>query len=67
MKVQVETTIIQYLEVPEGTDKQAVYNFLAENQSFRDAFLGVSNQDQTFRIVDVLVIDEAVTEMGEEE
>ena len=63
MKVQVETTLIQYIEVPEGTDKQAVYNFLAENQSFRDAFLGVSNQDQTFRIVDVLVIDETVTEM----
>jgi len=67
MKVKVETTLIQYIELPEGTDKQAVYNFLAENQSFRDAFLGVSNQDQTFRIVDVLVIDEAVTEMGEDE
>jgi hypothetical protein len=63
MKVQVETTLIQYIEVPEGTDKQAVYNFLAENQSFRDAFLGVSNEDQTFRIVDVLVLDETVTEM----
>jgi hypothetical protein len=65
MKVQVETTLIQYIEVPEGTDKQAVYNFLAENQSFRDAFLGLSDQDQTFRIVDVLVLDEEVTEMGE--
>lgn len=63
MKVQVETTLIQYIEVPEGTDKQAVYNFLAENQSFRDAFLGLSNEDQTFRIVDVLVLDETVTEM----
>lgn len=63
MKVQVETTLIQYIEVPEGTDKQAVYNFLAENQSFRDAFLGLSDQDQTFRIVDVLVLDETVTEM----
>jgi len=67
MKVQVETTLIQYIEVPEGTDKQAVYNFLAENQSFRDAFLGLSNEDQTFRIVDVLVLDETVTEMGEAE
>jgi len=67
MKVQVETTLIQYIEVPEGTDKQAVYNFLAENQSFRDAFLGLSDQDQTFRIVDVLVLDETVTEMGEAE
>jgi hypothetical protein len=64
MKVKVETILIQYIEVPEGTDKQAVYNFLAENQSFRDAFLGVSNEDQTFRIVDVLVLDETVTEMG---
>jgi hypothetical protein len=63
MKVKVETTLIQYIEVPEGTDKQAVYNFLAENQSFRDAFLGLSNEDQTFRIVDVLVLDETVTEM----
>jgi hypothetical protein len=65
MKVQVVTTLAQLIEVPEGTDKQEVYDFLAENQSFRDAFLGLSDQDQTFRIVDVLVIDEEVTEMGE--
>ena len=63
MKVQVVTTLVQYLEVPEGTEKDGVYHFLAENQSFRDAFLGVSNEDQTFRIVDVLVIDEEITEM----
>jgi len=67
MKVQVVTTLSQLIEVPEGTDKQAVYDFLAENQSFRDAFLGLSDRDQTFRIVDVLVLDEEVTEMGEAE
>ena len=66
MKAKVETTIIQWIEVPEGTDKQDVFNFLAENQSFRTAFQGVSNEDQTARIIDLGITNETVTEMGEE-
>jgi hypothetical protein len=66
MKAKVETTIIQWIEVPEGTDKQDVFNFLAENQSFRDAFEGVSDAEQTMRITDVEVVFEEVLELGEE-
>jgi len=66
MKAKVETTIVQWIEVPEGTDRQDVFNFLAENQSFRDAFVGVSDTDQTMRITDVEVIYEEVIELGEE-
>jgi 23S rRNA G2445 N2-methylase RlmL len=65
MKVRVTTTIVQELEVPEGWDKFDVFDFLAEYQSFRTAFQGVSNEDQTARIVDLHVVDEIVTEMGE--
>jgi len=66
MKAYVTTLVRQEIEVPEGWDKQDVYNFLAENQSFRDAFQGVSNADQTARIVDIMVLEEDVTELGEE-
>ncbi len=65
MKVQVTTIINQELEVPEGWDRMDVFDFLAENQSFRTAFQGVSNEDQTARIVDIGVVEETVTEMGE--
>ena len=66
MKAKVETTIIQWIEVPDGTDKQDVFNFLAENQSFRDAFEGVSDKEQTMRITDVEVVFEEILELGEE-
>jgi len=66
MKAKVETTIVTYIEVPEGTDRQDVFNFLAEHQSFRDAFVGVSDREQTFRITDVEVVLEEVLEIGEE-
>jgi hypothetical protein len=66
MKAKVETTIIQWIDVPEGTDKQDVFNFLAANQSFRDAFVGVSDPDQEFRITDIEVVLEEVLELGEE-
>ena len=66
MKAKVETTIVQWIEVPEGTDKQDVFNFLAEYQSFRDAFEGVSDAEQTMRITDVEVVYEEVLELGEE-
>ena len=66
MKAKVETTIVTWIDVPEGTDQQDVLNFLAENASFRDAFVGVSDSDQTFRITDVEVIIEEVLEIGDE-
>jgi hypothetical protein len=66
MKAFVTTIVRQEIEVPEDWDKQEVYNFLAENQSFRDAFQGVSNTDQTARIVDIMVLEEEITELGEE-
>jgi hypothetical protein len=65
-KVLVETLLTQELEVPEDWEREDVFDFLAENQSFRTAFQGVSNEDQTARIVDLNVVTETVTEMGEE-
>jgi hypothetical protein len=65
-KVIVRTELYQELEVPDSWDRYDVYDFLAENESFREAFQGVSNQDQTARILDLGVVNETVTEMGEE-
>ena len=65
-KVYVETVLMQELEVPEDWEREDVFDFLAENQSFRTAFQGVSNEDQTARILDLGVIIEKVTQMGEE-
>ena len=64
--VRVETLITQELEVPDSWEREDVFDFLGEFQSFRTAFQGVSNEDQTSRIVDLIVVDEKVTEMGEE-
>jgi len=67
MKTVMITTILrQELEVPDEWEKEDVYDFLAENQSFRTAFQGVSNEDQTARIVDVGVLEEEITEMNGE-
>ena len=66
MKVTVRTELVQELEVPDHWDRLDVYDFLGEFQSFRTAFQGVSNEDQTARIIDVGVVTESVTEMGEE-
>jgi hypothetical protein len=65
-KVTVETLLTQELEVPDSWDRVDVYDFLAEHQSFRTAFQGVSNEDQTARIIDLGVVEERVTELGEE-
>jgi len=64
--VRVQTVLTQELEVPDEWDKLAVFDFLAEYQSFRTAFQGISDVDQTARIVDLVVVEERVTEMGEE-
>ena len=65
-KVIVRTELYQELEVPDTWDRYDVYDFLAEHQSFRGAFQGVSNEDQTARIVDLCVVEEEITELGDE-
>jgi len=66
MKAMVTTVLRQEIEVPEGTDRQSVLEFLAENQSFSEAFIGVSDMTQRFRIIDISVVEETITELGEE-
>jgi hypothetical protein len=66
MKAMVTTILRQRIEVPEGTTRESVLEFLADNQSFTDAFLGVSDMNQQFRIVEINVVEEEVTELGEE-
>ena len=56
--VDVITTIRQTIEVPKGSDKQEILNFLASEQSFRDAFVGMKNDAYDMVIQDVEVIDE---------
>jgi hypothetical protein len=60
---RVETLVAFEIDVPEGTTKQDIYNFLAENTSFRDAFVGVSDKDQEFRITEVDVIEDEIVEL----
>ena len=56
--VDVITTIRQTIEVPKGSDKQEILNFLASEQSFRDAFVGLENDAYDMVIREVEVIDE---------
>ena len=64
MKAYVTTILRQELEVPEGTTREEIYDFFGEFQSFRTAFQGVSGNGIT--IVDLGVVEEEVTELGEE-
>jgi hypothetical protein len=67
MKTAMVTTIIrQEIQVPDDWEREHVLDFLGEYQSFRDAFQGVSNTEQTARIVDLGVVEEEITELGEE-
>ena len=66
MKVIVETVLTQELEVPDDWNQLDVSDFLAACQSFRTAFRGLSNVEQTAQIVDIDVVDERITEMGDE-
>ena len=66
MKAFVTTILRQEIEVPEGWTREDVLDFLAENESFRTAFQGVSNVEQTAHIVDLEVVEEEITELGEE-
>jgi hypothetical protein len=65
-KVIVRTELMQELEVPEHWDRIDVLDFLGEYQSFRTAFQGVSNEDQSARIIDLGVVVETVEQLGEE-
>jgi hypothetical protein len=65
-KVIVRTELMQELEVPDSWEREDVLDFLGEFQSFRTAFQGVSNEDQTARIVDLGVVIETVEQLGEE-
>lgn len=61
IEVDVITTIRQTIEVPEDYDKQDLFNFLAQEQSFNDAFKGMTNDAYPgMTILDVSVIDEDV-------
>lgn len=64
MKAWVVTTISQEVEFPEGLEKQDILNFLAERQSFRDAFVGLTDGDCT--ITNVEVLDDEVDSMDDE-
>jgi len=58
--VDVITTIRQTVEVPKGSDKQEILNFLASEQSFNDAFKGLKNDAYDMYIQEVTVIDEEI-------
>jgi hypothetical protein len=67
MKTAMVTTILrQEIQVPDDWEREHVLDFLGEFQSFRTAFQGVSNEDQTARIVDLGVVIETVEQLGEE-
>ena len=65
-KVIVRTELMQELLVPDDWEREHVLDFLGEYQSFRTAFQGVSNEDQTARIIDLGVVIETVEQLGEE-
>ena len=65
-KVIVRTELMQELEVPDDWEREHVLDFLGEFQSFRTAFQGVSNEDQSARIIDLGVVIETVEQLGEE-
>jgi hypothetical protein len=60
---RVESLIVFYIEVPEGTDKAGVLDFMANNVSYSDAFDGVSDTEQTMRVTDVNCLEEEVTDL----
>ena len=61
----VTTVIRQEIEVPEGAEREDVLDFLAEHQSFRTAFQGVDSLDGKYRILDLVVVEETITELGD--
>lgn len=65
MKAMVTTILRQEIEVPEGAEREDIFDFLGEYQSFRGAFQGLDSLDGKFRILDVVVVEEEVTELGD--
>jgi hypothetical protein len=64
-KAMVTTILRQEIEVPEGAEREDVLDFLAEYQSFRGAFQGLDSLDGEYRILDLVVVEETITELGE--
>jgi hypothetical protein len=64
-KAMVTTILRQEIEIPEGAERADVLEFLAEYQSFRGAFQGVDSLDGRYRILDLVVVEETITELGE--
>jgi hypothetical protein len=60
--VKVEAVVSLYITVPDEASKEDIYSFVANNVSYRDAFLGVADDDS--RITDVIVVDEEVKDMN---
>ena len=57
--IDVVTTLRQTIEVPEDYDKQDILNFLASQQSFNDAFKGMTNDAYPgLTLREIEVIDE---------
>ena len=65
-KAWVTTILRQEISVPDHWEREDVLDFLAEHQSFRTAFQGVTNAAKTSTIVDLHVVEEEITELGEE-
>lgn len=61
----ITTVLRQEIEVPEGAEREDVLDFLAEYQSFRGAFQGVDSLDGRYRILDLVVVEETITELGD--
>lgn len=59
--IKLEAVVALYVTVPDETNEDDINEFLAQNVSYRDAFLGVA--DDTMRITDVIVVDETVKDM----
>lgn len=64
-KAMITTVLRQEIEVPEGAEREDVLDFLAEHQSFRGAFQGVDSLDGQYRILDLVVVEETITELGD--
>ena len=67
MKVLVETVVTQLIEVPDDATEMDLRMFLGDYQSFNDAFAGVSDQDQKFRILNLVPEVDTILEWGVEE
>lgn len=64
--VRVEAIVSLYIEVPDGTDKEGVYDFLSNHIDWSSHMDGISNEDQTIRVTDSIVVDEEIVTMDYE-